>query len=57
MEVVMIKKFLSIFSPKNTDIGYRNYIRIEYGRELNFLVKNGLSEDQAVYAIAGKLNK
>ena len=57
MEVVMIKKFLSIFSPKNTDVGYRNYIRIEYGREFNFLVKNGLSEDQAVYAIAGKLNK
>ena len=51
----MIKKFFSIFKTKNNDVGYSNYIRIEYGREYNLLVKNGLSEREAVNAIASKI--
>ena len=55
MEVVMIKKFFSIFKTKKSDVGYSNYIRVEYGREYNMLIKNGLSEREAVNAISSKI--
>jgi len=51
----MIKKFFKKLNSKKNDIGYSNYIRIEYGREYNFLIKNGLSEEQAIYAISNKI--
>ena len=52
----MIKKFFSQFGSRRRDsIAYHNYIRVEYSREFNFLVKNGLSEEQAVYAISNKV--
>tara|TARA_S200002703_G_scaffold35323_1_gene30426 strand:+ start:1011 stop:1184 length:174 start_codon:yes stop_codon:yes gene_type:complete len=55
MEVIMIKKFFKKLNSKKHDVGYSNYIRIEYGREYNFLIKNGLSEEQAIYAISNKI--
>ena len=51
----MIKKFFKKLNSKKHDVGYLNYIRIEYGKEYNLLIKNGLSEEQAIYAISNKI--
>ena len=52
----MIKKLFSQFrSRRQNSVAFHNFIRVEYGKEFNLLVKSGLSEEQAANAISNKI--